>query len=246
VTTFNKKITPPDAEMYIGLNTDEERCTDYVRTPDQNLLFIYGLQGLMDEVTIYDKNLGSAERLDRAAAARDSAQANLDSARARLEELLTGTTPEELRQAEEAVAQADARLSSLAIDLERHSTTAPLAGVVDSLLYETGERPSIGQPVAILLPGTQPHARIFIPEAIRVSVTPGTSARVFVDGQSQSIEGRVRWVASEAAFTPYYALTERDRGRLTFAAKVDLINVEQRLPDGIPVEVELLVDQSGQ
>ena len=195
---------------------------------------------------IYDKNLGSAERLDRAAAAKDSAEANLDSARARLEELLTGTTPEELRQAEEAVAQADARLSSLAIDLERHSTTATVAGVVDSLLFETGERPAIGQPLAILLPGTQPHARIYIPEAIRILVTPGTSARVFVDGQSQSIEGRVRWVANEAAFTPYYALTERDRGRLTFAAKVDLIDVEQRLPDGIPVEVELLVDQSSQ
>jgi HlyD family secretion protein len=195
---------------------------------------------------IYDKNLGSAERLDRAAAAKDSAEANLDSARARLEELLTGTTPEELRQAEEAVAQAGARLSSLAIDLERHSTTAPVAGVVDSLLFETGERPAIGQPLAILLPGTQPHARIYIPEAIRISVTPGTSARVFVDGQSQSFEGRVRWVASEAAFTPYYALTERDRGRLTYAAKVDLLNVEQRLPDGIPVEVELLVDQASQ
>jgi HlyD family secretion protein len=195
---------------------------------------------------IYDKNLGSAERLDRASAARDAAAANLDSARARLEELLTGTTPEELRQAEEAVSQTDARLSSLAIDLQRHSTTAPVPGVIDSLLFETGERPVVGQPIAILLPGVQPHARIYIPEAVRVAVAPGTSARVFVDGLSEPLQGRVRWVASEAAFTPYFALTERDRGRLTYAAKVDILNAEQRLPDGIPVEVELLIGQATQ
>ena len=48
--------------------------------------------------------------------------------------------------------------------------------------------------------------------------------------------------ASDAAFTPYYALTERDRGRLSYEAKVDLTGDRERLPDGIPVEVEFLVD----
>jgi hypothetical protein len=36
-------------------------------------------------------------------------------------------------------------------------------------------------------------------------------------------------------------LTEHDRGRLSFAAKVDILNADTRLPDGVPVEVELLV-----
>jgi HlyD family secretion protein len=195
---------------------------------------------------VYERNLASPEVLDRATAARDSASSNLDSARALLEELLSGTTPEELRQAEEAVAQTEARLLSLAIDFERHSTLAPVAGVVDSLLFETGERPPSGRPMIILLPGNQPHARIFVPEAIRVLVTPGTKARVFVDGMAQPFDGRVRWVSNDAAFTPYYALTERDRGRLTFAAKVDILNAEQRLPDGVPVEVELLIGQTAE
>jgi HlyD family secretion protein len=70
---------------------------------------------------------------------------------------------------------------------------------------------------------------------------PGTSAKIFVDGLEQPLAGRVRWVASEAAFTPYFALTEHDRGRLSFAAKVDVLNASTRLPDGVPVEVELLI-----
>jgi HlyD family secretion protein len=58
------------------------------------------------------------------------------------------------------------------------------------------------------------------------------------------IDGRVRWVASEAAFTPYYALTERDRGHLTYLAKIDIAEERERLPDGVPVEVDLLLDDS--
>ena len=53
------------------------------------------------------------------------------------------------------------------------------------------------------------------------------------------LPGKVRWVASEAAFTPYFALTERDRGRLTYEAKIDLDTGGRRLPDGVPVEAEL-------
>jgi HlyD family secretion protein len=133
----------------------------------------------------------------------------------------------------------------LQIDRERHSAFAPASGVVDSLLFEVGERPARGQPMAILLSGGQVYARVFIPESMRVLVSPGTKARVFVDGLAEPLDGRVRWVATESAFTPYFALTEHDRGRLSFAAKVDILDSDRRLPDGVPVEVELLLDNAG-
>ena len=47
--------------------------------------------------------------------------------------------------------------------------------------------------------------------------------------------------ASEASFTPYHALTERDRGRLVFVAEVDLEgDGAHALPTGVPVQVEFL------
>ena len=36
-----------------------------------------------------------------------------------------------------------------------------------------------------------------------------------------------------------FALTERDRGHLTYLAKVDITENRERLPDGVPVEVDL-------
>lgn len=230
---LDELVRGPREELIVGAQADVRGATDELAFREADL---------ERAEAIYARNLASTELRDRAKAARDNANAALLGRRARLDELLTGTTAEELRQAEEALRQAEARVASLEIDLERHSSKAPVDGVLDTLLFETGERPSVGQPMAIMLSGQQPYARVYVPEEIRVRVTPGLRARVYVDGLDDALTGRVRWVASEAAFTPYFALTERDRRRLTFAAKVDVLDAPSRLPDGIPVEVELLFD----
>ena len=195
---------------------------------------------------LLEKELASPETRDRARAELDAAEANLELRRAQLQELLAGTTVEELAQAEQSLQQAQARRDSASVDVERHNLVAPVDGIFDSRLFEPGERPPAGQPVAVMLGGSQPYARIYVPERLRAHVRPGTEARIAVDGIDASIEGRVRWVAHEAAFTPYFALTERDRGRLTYLAKVDIQAQRERLPDGVPVEVELLVPDTGQ
>ncbi|HSG97724.1 MAG TPA: HlyD family efflux transporter periplasmic adaptor subunit [Woeseiaceae bacterium] len=191
---------------------------------------------------VHTRGLASPEALDQAKAALDAAESNLDMRQAQLEELLTGTTVEELAQAEQAVKQAAAVRDAALIDLERHTLVSPVDGIADTRLFELGERPSPGQPLIIVLGGQQPYARVFVPETIRVDIEPGTRARIFVDGLDEVLDGQVRWVASEAAFTPYYALTERDRGRLSFVAKVDITTARPRLPDGVPVEVEFVTD----
>ncbi|TDJ39897.1 MAG: HlyD family efflux transporter periplasmic adaptor subunit [Gammaproteobacteria bacterium] len=190
---------------------------------------------------VFAKNLASPDTLDRAKAAYDAAGANLSLRRAQLEELLTGTTVEELTQAEQTVRQFEARRELALIDVDRHEIRAPMDGITDSRLFELGERPLPGQPLMILLAGEQPYARVYVPERLRVRIKTGTRAKIYVDGLENAIEGRVRWVASEAAFTPYFALTERDRGRLSFVAKIDITEDRERLPDGVPVEVEFLL-----
>lgn len=191
---------------------------------------------------IHQRGLASTEALDKAGAALDAAQATLKLRLAQLEELLAGTTIEELAQAEQAVKQAAALRDSAQIDVDRHVLIAPVDGVVDSRLFEKGERPGVGQPVLVMLGGEQPYARVYVPEALRVRIATGTKARIHVDGLDTPIAGQVRWVASESTFTPYFALTERDRGRLSYVAKVDILEERDRLPDGVPVEVEFDLD----
>jgi HlyD family secretion protein len=187
--------------------------------------------------------VASQEQLDQRRAVFDEALAARDAARATLDELLGGTTEEELAQAEAALAEADALLADARVRLSRLEVRAPTAGWLDALPFELGERPPAGGVVAVLLADAAPYARVYVPAAIRVHVKPGATARVRVDGIAEPLRGRVRTVASDASFTPYFALTERDRGRLVYLSKVNLVGPEARgLPTGLPVEVEFDVD----
>lgn len=58
---FSNEMEFTDTRTKIGLNTDKTRCTDYVRDFPQNLPFIFGIQGALDEIKIYDKALSLPE-----------------------------------------------------------------------------------------------------------------------------------------------------------------------------------------
>ncbi len=185
------------------------------------------------------QNIASQNDVDRALRAVETARTNAEALGAVLEDLLDGTTAEELGQAEAAVVEADARLERLRISAGRLDIVAPREGVVEALLYELGERPPAGAAVAVILAADTLHARIYVPEPLRARVHPGLPALLKADGVAQAFRGTVSFVSSEAAFTPYFSLTQRDRARLVYLAKV---RVEERayreLPAGLPVEVD--------
>lgn len=179
-----------------------------------------------------------ASSLDRQLALRDAAVAEHKAAAQRLAELLRGNRAEVVAQAAAALEAARAQVAELELSVARHAVVAPRAGVVDALPYELGERPPRGAPVVVLLAAGQPYARVFIPEPERAAVTAGRAATVRIDGDDREWRAEVRYVSSEAAFTPYYALNERDRSRLSYLAEVVLTEQEAaRLPTGVPVEV---------
>lgn len=182
-------------------------------------------------------DVATQERIDMARSQRDASAATINQASARLRELEAGTRLESMEQTRQQIAAANARLEAILIDKSRLRSTAPVDAVVDSLPYEVGERPAVGSVVAVLLFGEQPYARVYVPEAMRVNVSPGTPASIYVDGIETAFTGIVRRIASEASFTPYFSLTESDRGRLSYLAEITLDTQRERLPDGLPVQV---------
>jgi HlyD family secretion protein len=187
---------------------------------------------------LVQRKLTSQAAVDQQRAVRDSAQAERKAANARLTMLLNGTRVEELDQARDTLAQAQAQLQQTELSAERLTVKAPRAGIIEALPYKVGDRPAAGEPVAILLADGTTYARVYVPEPIRVRARPDQPASVHVDGEAQPYAGRVRYISSEATFTPYFALTQKDRSRLSYLAHVDLIGPQATtLPVGIPVEV---------
>lgn len=180
----------------------------------------------------------SAAELDTAQSTHDAAQAARTAAKARLDALLAGTRDEALAQANAALAAAQAALDAAKIDLQRLTIRAPAAGFVEALPYHPGEQAAAGATVVVLLADTPVYASVYVPQALHAHLQPGMPATVHVAGLEKPLAGRVRYIAGDAAFTPYYALTEHDRDHLSYLVKVDIdVPPNTWLPVGAPLSV---------
>ena len=186
---------------------------------------------------VFERDLSDQSTLDLATTRWSTAAAAEKAASESLERLLNGATVEELQQALAALDAAEAGISQVQLNIERLKIYAPVSGMLDKRLYQLGERPRAGATVAVILDSARVYARIYVPEPLRSSVQPGKQLEVRVDGNERSITGTVRWVSADASFTPYFALTEHDRSRLSYLAEIDVPDASS-LPSGLPLEVD--------
>jgi HlyD family secretion protein len=187
------------------------------------------------------QKLASQASLDRALANRDAAEAKLESAQEELLRLTNGTRQEQLDQGAAALQAAEAQLALEQHRLSELSVVATRDAYLDSLPWHVGERVTMGATLAVLLANDRPYARVYVPEPWRARLHVGDRRQVRVDGVDQPLVGVLRWIATNPAFTPYYALNASDRARLVYMAEFDLEEGEQ-LPTGVPAQVMLSDD----
>jgi len=141
-----------------------------------------------------------------------------------------------LREAEARLAVAHKRASDLTL-------RASAAGVVDQIPFERGERVPAGAVLIVLQTESAPWIRIWVPQREVPLVRPGTPAEIRIDGlPGRTLHGHVLDVAREPAFTPHYALTERDREHLVYEARVMIDDAPDALRPGVPADVTLRVE----
>ncbi|MEO6173061.1 MAG: HlyD family efflux transporter periplasmic adaptor subunit [Arenimonas sp.] len=177
--------------------------------------------------------------LDRATATANSAQAEVRAAKAGVDLLQNGSRSEDIAQAQAQLNAAQSQVSNVQVDLQRLTVRAPRAGRLDSLPYKQGDQPPAGAPLATILVGDAPIARIYVPEPLRAQVKIGDAVNVVVNGSAEVHIGKVRSVRSEPSFTPYYALNGKDAARLSYLAEISLGADAINLPAGVPVKVTL-------
>ena len=186
------------------------------------------------------KNYVAAADLDRARAAAGSADGRVGAASATLDELLHGTRIEQVAQGEATLASAVAQADAQRVLLDKLSVVAPRAARVDSLPYRLGDQAPVGAPLAILLAGDAPYARIYVPVQQRVNVRVGDAINVWIAGRDKPYAGKVRMIRSEPTFTLYYVFIGDDAARLSYLAEIALGADATSLPVGLPVRVVLV------
>lgn len=192
------------------------------------------------QADLAEKQLVARSTLDAARASRDRAIADVARSEAQLRELTQGTRSEQVAQAEAALASAQAALAELRLSQSRLQVRATRAGRVDALPFKVGDQPPLGASVASLLVGDAPYARVFVPASQRAGIREGQRFSVHVEGDDTNHPARLRSIARDPSFTPYYALTGDDASRLVYRAELVLTDgAARRLPAGLPVQARI-------
>jgi HlyD family secretion protein len=175
---------------------------------------------------------------DRVSAARDTAVAKKSEARQSLNELENGTRTEQLEQASAGVRAAQAAVTIAQKQRKDLTLVAAQDAVVDQLPWRVGDRVAAGTQLIALSATARSYVRVYLPATWLDKVKVGTQVELWVDGRDVPINARVRHIRSQPAFTPFYALNERDRARLMYLTDIDIPETED-LATGMALEVEL-------
>ena len=191
------------------------------------------------EEKLLHEGVTSRSAYEHALADEQGSEAGERSARARLDELLHGSRREDVDQAAAALAAAQAQAQGLQLKRERLTVRAPRDGRVDALPFKLGDQPPAGATLAVVLAGSAPYARIYVPASRRAQLTIGAQCSVHVEGIARLYPATLRSLRSEPAFTPYYALNGDDASRLAYRAELLLSgDAAAQLPAGLPVAAD--------
>jgi HlyD family secretion protein len=186
------------------------------------------------QAALVARKVSSADKLDSARAAFERDQGRVAETQAQLVVGGLGARPDQIRAAEQAMAQADRRLVDLA-------PVAPVAALVEDTLYNGGEWVPAGSPVVTLLPPERIKLVLFVPETLVARTPSGTALRVRCDSCPPGLVARVTHVASKAEYTPPVIYSVGSREKLVFRVEAapDAAMGGGVLRPGLPVDVEL-------
>jgi multidrug resistance efflux pump len=206
----------------------------------------------------------SQQEFDAARYRAENMRSRRDAERKRLELLLNGSRKEDIRgaeeryrQAEEAerlvlagprneeiadaraqLAEAEARLEQIKVQLAEGEVTSPAKATVEVLSVRPGDLLTPNQAIARLLEKDQIFVRVFVPEPRLGLIRTGQRARIKVDTFSdRAFDGVIEQINTQGEFTPRNVQSRDERNHQVFGVKVRIDNREGLLKAGMAAEV---------
>ena len=137
----------------------------------------------------------------------------------------------QLAHAEAALTEADSLLDDLTI-------YAPATGVITTRIVNSGEVVAAGSPMFDIVDLDRLYLKVYIPEKLIGKVRLGLSAHIYTDAfPDKPFPAKIRYISSQAEFTPKEVQTPDERVKLVYAVRLYLdSNPEHRLTPGLPAD----------
>jgi HlyD family secretion protein len=140
--------------------------------------------------------------------------------------------------------EAQAQVATLQVQLQKTHICSPITGVVLDRSVEAGEVVFPGMVLLTIGDIRNPWVRVYIGEPDIGKVRIGQKAFVVTDAYpKRQFPGTLRYISSEAEFTPKNVQTRQERVKLVYEAKVYLANEEGILKPGMPADVFLRIEE---
>ncbi|WP_332684977.1 HlyD family secretion protein [Bosea sp. (in: a-proteobacteria)] len=165
---------------------------------------------------LFRRGVSTQADLDQAQTARDVAAAIVRQSAANLAVARLAAREEEIKAAENQVAQAQAALDQAKWRLSQRTLTAPAAGIVTDLVRHPGELAGPAAPVLTMLPDGAVKLVLYVPEALLSSTVVGTRLEVRCNGCPPGLAATVSYVANEPEFTPPVIYSADTRQKLVY------------------------------
>ncbi|MBL8172257.1 MAG: HlyD family efflux transporter periplasmic adaptor subunit [Acidobacteria bacterium] len=215
---------------------------------------------------LYQSGDLAQQEYDSAKFRADNARARRDSEKRRLELLLNGSRKEDIRAAEEKyrqakeaeqlvlagpraeeitdaraqLAEAQARLEQLNVQMAEGEVKASANATVEVLTVRPGDLLAANQPVARLLERDQIYVRVFVPEPKLGLIKVGQKAKIKVDSfTDRTFDGVIEQINTQGEFTPRNIQSRDERNHQVFGVKVRIDNREGKLKAGMAADVTL-------
>lgn len=190
---------------------------------------------------LWAKKATSADALEDARTLRNQAQANLQAAKDKLSQYLSGNRPQEIEQAKANLTQTEAALAQAQLNLQDTALLSPAVGRVMTRAVEPGTLLSAGSTVFTLSLTKPVWIRAYINEASLGHAQPGTEVQIFTDSRpGKPYQGKIGFVSPTAEFTPKTVETPDLRTDLVYRLRIIVTDADDALRQGMPVTVHFI------
>jgi len=221
------------ALVYAGPRVEEVRAT--VADLDGARARLKDAKSNLDRnVTLFEEGATTATLVSDLEAAYAGARARVRMLEQQLKELRKGARPEELAAADAEVRAAEAAVAAEHERLALYSMHATSRVTVLDIPVRVGEVLAAGATVLTVADTTHPYVDVFVPQQDLSGLAIGTPARIRVDAEAETFEGRLEHIAPTTEFTPRFLFSPRERSNLVVRVRVRIDDPKQRLHAGVP------------
>ena len=165
---------------------------------------------------LFRRGVSTQADLDQAQTARDVATARVREIAANLDVARLAAREEEIKAAENLVAQARAALDQARWRLAQRRLSAPGPGRITDVVRRVGELAGPSAPVLTFLPDQAVKLMIYVPEARLAAMSLGARLEVRCDGCAAGLAATVTYVSQEPEFTPPVIYSTETRQKLVY------------------------------